>query len=91
MPGVCDFLRFVPCFGVFLNKKWRISAGLRCFFVAHPAFCGCFFSVYNNKNNLLLTVFNKLDYFFVSGVLMGNFCRFCFCVFIKVICNIKLV
>ena len=42
-------------------KKWRISAGLRCFFVAHPAFCGCFFSVYNNKNNLLLTIFNKLD------------------------------
>ena len=61
MPGLRFFLRFVPCFGVFLNKKWRISAGLRCFFVVHPAFCGCLFSVYNNKNNLLLTVFNKLD------------------------------
>ena len=24
-------------------------------------FAGVFFSVYNNKNNLLLTVFNKLD------------------------------
>ena len=61
MPGLRFFLRFVPCFGVFLNKKWRISAGLRCFFCGAPCFLRVFFSVYNNKNNLLLTVFNKLD------------------------------
>jgi len=26
-----------------------------------PLFTGVFFSIYNNKNNLLLTIFNKLN------------------------------